>query len=65
MSLPNKLPGGGVLPRTINQLIEHLKTLTPQSSPNVLTGHTTRGVTRKPKPGSGDHNSKRGPARWA
>jgi len=47
---PNKITGLGQIIPTINRMIECLWSLMPATGPNVLTNHTTKGVTRVAKP---------------
>lgn len=48
MNFINKLPGNGLLHRTINLIIDQLNSQRPTSAPGMLTSHTGRGVSQVP-----------------
>jgi hypothetical protein len=54
------------LKHEIADLRRQVATLRPSSAPNILTNHTTRGVTRRPlRSGNQTKNNNDGVARWA
>lgn len=47
---PNRVSGTSSQAIWLNQLLEYCTSLDPQESPGLLTDHTTRGVSRRPRP---------------